>query len=294
MRHLLTAAFLVGAGLVYAADGPPANQLVVEGIVRGGGGLPVAGALVRLGEDRLDSNAATEQTTDSSGHFACAVKADSSAVLTVQAKGYAPELEKLDVGRDNIRADFQLSPGNRLHGKVIDEEGRPIADAEIRPNTWRGYRTLDAVMRTNQSGDFDWEDAPSDGVSAVVHASGYLTRANLLLVPDNHDIVITMISPRLVHGTVIDGATGLPVARFRLIVEMASAADQPLKPFPPVEMKDGKFKFAQRLPYPFGEIRIEADGFAPVESRLFRTADADVALEFKLKPDGSKATRPGP
>jgi beta-lactamase regulating signal transducer with metallopeptidase domain/uncharacterized GH25 family protein len=276
----------------------------LEGVVRGINAAPLAGAAVTLGDGIAGNNATPAHITDGAGHFSYIIKPNTTVYLTVKADGYAPDLKSIDVSSTKTIADFQLTPGKRLQGKVLGEDGKPVTNAHVEMDTWRACQTLDVDLKTDANGQFSWDHAPPDLITANVRAVGYRNKSGIVISVDSPNI-IKMIWPRRIRGTVTDSATGAPVKKFTAIQEMAYKEADPLIPLfsvnpPNSNQPDGKFIYGPGMNYPFGAIRVEADGYLPAVSRRFKYDETDVSLVFNLKrgkgitvkvlqPDGSPA-----
>ncbi|PYJ59175.1 MAG: hypothetical protein DME24_13740, partial [Verrucomicrobia bacterium] len=118
-------------------DAPEANNSVitmkagfsVTGAVQDSNGIPVEGAQVR--EVRMNSEGEHSKTTDASGTFEFKSMKAGELMLAVQAKGFAPAVQTLQVTGTVSALRFQLGPGQLLRGRVTDEEGNPIANAWV-------------------------------------------------------------------------------------------------------------------------------------------------------------------
>ncbi len=274
----------------------------IEGVVLGPNDKPVAGARVGIGSDRVASNMIPEVKTDGSGKFRMASFAGDSVVLTVMAKGFAPELQQFTLGSDPHKVEFRLQPAKTLRGRVVDDEGKPIRNVMVVTEGWRGARTVSARLNTDDEGRFTWKDAPVDPVNFDLLIPGYADQRGVSLVAGDQEHVITMHRPLIVSGTVVDAETGKPVESFKMIGGIVFderpphwERDERFKP-----SSGGTFQYELSFPYPGYALRIEAPGYMPAESRVFKQEERQVKLEFKLVkgkdvsgvihlPDGSPA-----
>jgi len=152
-----------------------ARGVAVTGTVIGPDGDPVENASVGFGTDRVASNAIPAFKTTDDGRFAFAFKPGTPLVLTATASGDAPELVKLVVAPDKNDVTIKLQSGRTMEGHVLDPSGKPLADAYVWLDTWRGCRTLgDETLRTDRNGHFKWADAPVDTVYADIESPGFM------------------------------------------------------------------------------------------------------------------------
>lgn len=269
--------------------------VLIEGVVYGSDGKPLAKAKVGYGRDRVCSNVLPEQETDADGRFAYGTKVGNMAVITVKSPGYAPELKQFTVTQSPEPVVFNLQPGRMLTGRVVDGLGKPISGATIFMDTWRGARTLKVRLKSDAEGNFTWKEAPTDEVYADVYKGGYADNRKVPLTAGGENQIV-LHSPTVVKGTVVDAQTGKPVTAFRVVTgigwndgrpinwERRSASDDERS-----QGKEGKFELSFSYPYPQQAIRIEADDYLPADSEPFTLDGKEKNLSFKLvKGEGIK------
>ncbi len=150
-------------------------------------GLPVAGAKVGLGPNRYTADSWMESEkldhygyqllpvrapvlgyraisreqdypvakTDAHGRFEFKSVKLAEHVLTVEAKGYAPQWRHINVATDpKARSqEFQLKAGRKVRGRVVDSTGRPVAGGCVVLNRWH--------VHADRAGFFHWSvEAP--------------------------------------------------------------------------------------------------------------------------------------
>jgi peroxiredoxin/uncharacterized GH25 family protein/protocatechuate 3,4-dioxygenase beta subunit len=258
----------------------------ITGTVYGANDQPLPGASIGLGADRMSSNVLPEIETDAQGQFELACKPGNMVVLTVKAKGYAPDLARFPLSdKKPAPIEFHLRPPHMLRGRVIDPAGKPINCAWVVIDSWRGARTINANLHTDAEGRFTWHNAPADQVQGDILAAGYADLRDTPLLASDKEITLTMRKPLHVHGVVTDAETGKPIERFKRIPGISFGPDQPMvwERRNAVAGKDGAFEFEQSYPYPGYVVRIEAEGYQPADSRVFKIDEGDVSLEFKLE-----------
>ncbi|MCC7065447.1 MAG: sigma-70 family RNA polymerase sigma factor [Planctomycetes bacterium] len=144
-------------------------------------GQPVAGAWVQLGEDvsrltpdaqgRLWSSPPVSLTsTDAEGRFAIAIAPLRQHRLLVCRRGFASHTESVDLlAHVTSEVVVVLHPGGLLTGTVRDEDGQPIAGAEIEMPWWP---TLQCSATTAGDGAFVLRDLPPGPIEFSVQAPG--------------------------------------------------------------------------------------------------------------------------
>lgn len=189
---------------------------------------------------------------------------------------------------------LKLTAGHMLTGRVVNQSGMPVAGAGVYVDSWHGYRTLGHNMRTDGHGRFFWRDAPAGKILVNISSHGDYPFTMGVPVWAGKPNVITLGRQVTVHGTVIDAKTGKPIRKFTIIrgCIFASSLNSPPTPQqiswnhmnPKTIIGNGHFIYAmpnQRAAY---AIRIEASGYLPADSKLFRNNKRNISLRFKLVP----------
>jgi RNA polymerase sigma factor (sigma-70 family) len=100
----------------------------VAGIVEDPNGSPVVGAKVR--EVRLNSEREERsEMTDPAGTFEFKNIKAGQLILSVQAPGFAPAVQSLEITGNLASIRFPLSLGQLLRGRLVDEAGNPLTTA---------------------------------------------------------------------------------------------------------------------------------------------------------------------
>jgi beta-lactamase regulating signal transducer with metallopeptidase domain/protocatechuate 3,4-dioxygenase beta subunit len=260
-----------------------ARGLPIEGTVLGVDGKPLADAVVLPGADRMVSNKIPSQHTDAAGHFKFAAKPGEKVVLTFSSDHSANELREFIMPDKKYELTIQLPPPNKLSGRVVDAQGKPIGGAAVYTDTWRGNRSLTAVFNADADGRFTWDLAPTDTIYCNISAPGFLSVQGVLFQID-HANIATLHPAVHVIGTVVDEQTNQPIAAFTIVPGIASGPGrQPnWDKMNTRRGSEGKIDFREDWSYTGYAVRIEADGYIPADSRVFTSDEPEVKLEFKL------------
>ncbi|HTV62452.1 MAG TPA: carboxypeptidase-like regulatory domain-containing protein, partial [Verrucomicrobiae bacterium] len=119
-----------------------------------------------------------------------------SVPLEVQADGFAPQTDLLELTDTTNVVNFTLSPGNILRGSVLDDAGDPVTNAAVETR-WGGDSIPPTVFgvewqtRTDATGQFEWDSAPAGPILFDVSADGYQWE-DVSLVADGNDHEITL------------------------------------------------------------------------------------------------------
>ena len=248
---------------------------------------PIPGASVStIGVWYISNDPGTIVKTDAFGHFSLPPRRPGSVSLTVTAKGFAPELQRVDVATGMPLVQVMLSPGKALRARIVDVNGRSIQGVSIQTQRWRGMESLRWEGKTDRDGRFVMPDAPPDAIEFAINKTGYrdlIGQNDASLTAGDREIVLTMKEQPKVSGRVVDADTGAPISNFQLITGWVFWAGHP-----PFFMFDRANKFTNGNYHLTMDchsevltfyIRIEADGYAPALSPPFDTSGT---YDFKL------------
>ena len=167
----------------------------VEGRVVDADFKPVAGARVlsidNPGAMFLDADKFAV-STDSGGRFRTGQVRPGEWFLVASAKGHAPGDRRVKLGTAVLQVEITLGRPRPFKGRVVDPNGKPIAGAFVKPDTWRGYRCLGAFIWTDADGRFRWDDAPRDDLIVNVRRQGYSSVSQQQVAPSDKEVVFTL------------------------------------------------------------------------------------------------------
>jgi hypothetical protein len=190
----------------------------VRGVVRDLRGKPVAAAHITNYGKTSDRR---EATTGSQGEFALHDLLDgySGYQIYVVAKGFAPQRVAVEPANGDMPAEVNvsLSPGHTLRGRLLDENGKPVNGAVVSPQS-SAYSIFHygESARTGEDGQFDLDSLPEDA-RFYVSAPTYPNLQRLALQLDTEEpVTLTLDTPGVLRGRVLDDSTGEPVRQFRV------------------------------------------------------------------------------
>jgi len=259
------------------------------GWVTDGEGRPIEGASVFTGDDRFDNNA-RKAKTDSQGLFEFAhywpELQRGNVVLTVQAKGYGPELTIVPVYREMEPVMIALGRPHAIRVRVVDVNGRPVSGAGVDVDNWRGHRSLSWRSETDEAGRFVWKEAPADEVDIDIYKEGYMRVANQFFAARDEEYEITMLPELVISGSVVDAETNEPVQDFTAIKGIqwkGGGIHWERDVLNAKDFSEGKYKIEIGHPYPGHLIRIDAEGYLAAKSRVFDSNEGTVSYDFRMK-----------
>jgi beta-lactamase regulating signal transducer with metallopeptidase domain len=252
-------------------------------------GSPIPGARISLSDANWLEEA--RATTDEDGRFAIAgINRTGNApissnrlALIVQAAGYAPEL--IEVEKMSGPLTIRLRPAGSIHGKVVDEAGKPLGEARIDTFRWRGYR-LRLSVKSAADGTFTITDAPADTVEYFFSKQDYVAAERIGMSPSQKAYSLTLKSVVRIVSSVVDAETGKPLEKFSFLLGVdPDDGSAPDWSYFRKEVVGGKYITnigQENFKY---RVRVEADGYMPGESGVIKLNAPDrgeITLDFKL------------
>ena len=228
----------------------------------------------------------TKVTADRDGHFAFPPQKPGTITLTVTARGFGPEMQRVDVAVGMLPVKIVLGPGETIRARIVDGNGKPVEGATVRAELWRGMASLPWQGRTDRDGRFVVPDAPADAVEFTISKDGYQTllgQDGASLTAGDRQATLTMPSQPTAEGTVVDADTGKPIPNFDVIPGYRLwAGNPPSFSFDRTEKSTGahyKLTIDGHSEVADYYIRVEADGYAPAVTPPFHASGRfDLAL----------------
>jgi beta-lactamase regulating signal transducer with metallopeptidase domain/thiol-disulfide isomerase/thioredoxin/protocatechuate 3,4-dioxygenase beta subunit len=262
----------------------------VEGRVLDPDGQPIANASVARGAHRFRSSY-VETRTDSDGRFRFRMS-EEGLFLTIQASGFAPQIQQFDLRKTPGPIEIRLAKGSPLRGRIVDAEGQPIAGASVTATAWRGHNTIRWDGKADSEGRFVWTDAPADEVAMNFYERAHLSvTRSLKPAAQEHEIVLGQQAWRLA-ARVVDAQTGKPIERFVAIRgKMMSPAEETrwFREEQTIDGRNGRFEMRGDGFHRYFAARVEADGYQPAISPTYKADDGPVEWEASLTPQAGVA-----
>jgi hypothetical protein len=294
------------------AELAPPDRPGGHGVVIDPDGLPVVGAMVipvARGRNLFrEYNDNRIPKTDADGRFE--LPGGAPTVLAVFS---------LDWQLQSVRVQHPLKEplkivmrkGKRVEVRTVDPQGRPIAGIHFypeRPNPeffqdardkpyyevldFLGHRHL-IRNRSDENGLFVWENAPGEALRYQIVGSDVLSQPGGRYGPEGSPYTLVFRQTISVNATVVDAATGDPIAKYEIIQGMHFKSNRPgvwswhpHKPGRKGEVKAGGFSDRLLTLDRLYRYRIQAEGYRPALSTILDAAslpDDPVALEFRLQ-----------
>ncbi len=267
--------------------------LPVTGVVLNSQGQSVVNATIIMAPKRdrfLHGYAHT--VTDAAGRFRFGNARDDLAelasergltALIVEAPGYAPTMEQVTVGPGREPVEFRLERGRTISGRVIDQQGQPIAQAWAVVQPLQGYRDYSVWLEdTDEQGRFQVPNAADDGVLLTVGKRGYIAVRDHALAPSEQESIVTMKPVARVGGKVTDAETGKAIPNFE-VATMSSGRRIRSSGFAAGQYE---MTFDEAQPQQF-ELQVSAVGYRPSALEALDISQGNRTIDFKLARDPS-------
>lgn len=258
--------------------------LTLSGKVVDQTGQPVTGAEVelyrredrRLLSDTSDLRPLRRITTGADGAFEFELP-PTGAILFASCPGLGPVATALWAPNQHIRDErLVLVQPATLLGRVVDESGKPVAEAEVwvmagyfhRPveGEYQYYPYVNALprrpelsARTDAEGRFRIPGCPTNAcLDLAVHKVGkalrpaerrYISPETMQGRPGLEEIKLVMVPAGTIEGKVLAGEKGSPLAGVRLVLASRQPGSSGYRPVAPIYSGgDGSFRIAEILP----------------------------------------------
>lgn len=262
--------------------------LVVRGVVRGPDGRAVEGAHLRMGAHIGYGNSIERSTTTGpDGRYELTKVTPGDNVLLVEADGYAPSYTReriKDQASGPVTLDVRLPESQTVTLRVVDPTGAPISETRVYLRSWDNASIWGFGPRgqTDQDGRLTFEHVPPVEHGFDFSAAGYRYQMGRK-VALNRENVITMYPELTISGQVVDAETERPLEQFKLVPGWTGWGGVHWDDTHTRECRDGEYAYTFAHDYP-GEylVRIEAEGYEPVESPLTDPNAGGAVYNFAL------------
>lgn len=126
-------------------------------------GAPIQGARVEI----VDSG---QVLTEADGRFELAL-ASGTRTIAISHEGYADSCKQVEIrAGSTTEAEFPLTEGGAIHGRVLDAAGRPVADATV--DAWNAEGHILGAATTDNEGRYEIRGLPTGTCSAKCKPGG--------------------------------------------------------------------------------------------------------------------------
>lgn len=278
---------------VFVRDFVLNRGVAVHGFVLDPSGKPVRGARLWIGFSRFAYNRLDAVSRDD-GRFLFSSVPPGNQTLVADKPGFAVVTTKIltpDQGQTMAPLTIQMTRGNSIAGRVVDEKGHALAEVTV--SAQLPEQQLDARVQTDASGGFRLECLPS-GPMELLFSREDLTYHQVKITPDNRDDHVFELQHALrITGRVVDDVTGEPVTAFRIRIFETNHPRFRRSRYRSgpwggsgalFEGAEGRWSTLKLRLRPGAELFIEAraDGYAPA-SREDVTADSEDEIVLRMR-----------
>jgi len=259
--------------------------LTVTGRVVDQDGRPIKGARAIIGHDTWGSPGPAKGTTNEQGQFTLENCDTGPTIVTVQAEGFAPQFRDVRVEERTAPVVITLAePGSLLRLKVVDVQGKPVAGAFFRADTWRTHRSIHFQAKTGPDGRVEWRSAPKDAVLYDIRKSEYMSSRRGALTASEHEQTVILYPKLVISGRVTDAETGRPLPAFRVVQGQRFEKQDRIvwSENAGVDVAGGRYTSQFDEPVAGLFFRVEAPGYKPAQSRAFLPTEGSQILDFAL------------
>lgn len=256
--------------------------VTVSGRVLNESGHPVVGAAIAAGPFK-EGWTMPVTSTDDNGSFRFQTNVDSLAVM-VHAEHHAPQMIRVPKQAIMGPIEVRLKAGGVIRGRVVDEDGEPIRGAQVATAMWAGSSCLKWSTRTDAEGRFDWDGAPFELVHFRISKGGYIGKLQYTMKPSEKEYIIELPDELLIRGSVVSAETGGPIESFSVTPGFFQGPNQPMHwyRYQTVRGVDGRYSITFDEPHQGLFLLLEADGYLPVKSRLFKDDEGETSFDYSL------------
>lgn len=248
---------------------------------------PIVGAQVRFKADSYDDVPRTT-TTDEQGSYQLSGLTAGTYHAGIYAAEKALQQEQVEILRNTKAFDFSLRNGRKLNLQVVDEKGKPVANARVNLE-WRKIGARRPLFdpptnETDAEGRWHWNEAPEEDFVVHIYDSNRSTIRQIPRDTSDELLVIPLFQRVVMHGRVIDADTEQPIEHFQVDFEYRPEGDSAWSSRWPSTGRNGEFTSHPDWP-PFlseGRYRVEADDYKPAFSPSFRADIGVIEHEFRM------------
>lgn len=273
--------------------------MIVRGQVTDPRGKPIKDAVVVEGDDPYGSWLPRKFSTDAEGRYRLPALPPGDTTLTVIAPGWAPQLRHVKLLPRMPPQDFRMVAGKPIRLRIVDAAGRPVPNAFVGIQGWKGSKSLywdhnpnhpkvpdtKIPRRANEDGIWRWDSAPDDPVKIKIGLQGF-NYQDLEIAGGAAERTVVLKSNHRITGRVIDAVTGKPIPSFSVIPLNVFRKDWHFADRgSAVAGKNGRLDFlADRTDIPL-RLRVEALGYRTQDGPEFRIGeDSARKQDFRLQP----------
>lgn len=192
--------------------------LRIAGRVRDAQGRPIAGAAI--GMYRSTSGVVVKAWSARDGAFTLEDLEPGALELVVSRRGWARTLLALELSGDRDDLLVDLERGRTVRGRVLDEDGAPLAGVNVFVNLAREVdaRTVGGSQQSDTEGRFAFANLPAEPCTIHARAAGWQSASQALEGPMDLEVELRLRRAASLAGRVVDAGSGAPIEEFTVSV----------------------------------------------------------------------------
>jgi hypothetical protein len=218
--------------------------------------------------------------SDREGGFSMRSQPRGEVMFTATADGFAPKRFQVQAGGNPV--EVRLDPGGVLRAQIVNTTGEPLVGARLVLEDGFEDGALGWDDRTDSEGRVTWRSAPPGRRFVFTAAAeGYQTTRSFPLDVDGTEHRIVLQPALTVVGSVLDEASGQPVARFKAIPGRFNGGED-LDRSALRYGVDGQYELSfEESATPV--VRIEAEGYQTEMGRPIAGSHGEPRCDFRLR-----------
>ena len=254
---------------------------------------PVTDAVVVWGDDPYNQRGSQETRVDKNGNYRFPVMKPSKKRVTVLAPGFEPASKVVDIQPEMESTSFELKPGKKLEIQFVDPDGKPVPNAYVMVQEWRGSEAMYNYRHSNvldtkiprisdSNGLYTWDWAPADPVTFQFSAKNFSVKSDVALAAAEKPHRVTLDPSLYISGNVRD-EDGNNLEKFLVVPMTGSSRGLHENRHDAVAGSDGFFEFTDSWEDEGLKLKIESEGFQTHLTEMFRVGRQFEPLDVVMK-----------
>ena len=274
--------------------------LLLQGTITDQQGKPAPSARVAISQQYAAfSSGCNILYADADGRYRFDQCGSGEITISVAANGLVSQHRDIKIEANGPSVDFRLKPGRAVKIRVVDPEGKPLAGAEIKPETeiFFGSHRQTIVANTSptdRNGRWTSGSEPEGEMSFEIQKPGYATVCQKFSAGDEEHRV-TLRPPVRISGRIINAATREPIRKVHVSIKDTPLTKEPgAYTWPSIDVdREGRYELtfnstqdAESIAW---QLYVQSPGYVAELSRKLITREGTQTMDIELLPGPSVA-----